>query len=72
MTFFEQVQLLKRLDYLIRLKATGRPEELASRLGVSRASVYRYIEDLKSMDAPVAYCRLRQSFYYEEAYELKF
>ena len=72
MAFVEHVQRLKRIDQLVRLKATGSAQELAHRLGVSRASVFRYMDDLKDLGAPVTYCRNRQTFFYEENFELNF
>ncbi len=71
MTFFEQLTLLKRLDILIRRKATGTPAQLARRLDISRASVFRYINELKGVGAPIQYCKSRESYYYEEHFELE-
>jgi len=59
------VDRLERMDYLIRTKATGTPAELADKLNISRRSVYDYINLLKEMGAPIAFCRKRKSFYYE-------
>ena len=71
MTFLEQIALFKRLDGLIRRKSTGTPEQLASRLEISRASVFRYINELKGVGAPIQYCKVRQSYYYEGHFELE-
>jgi predicted DNA-binding transcriptional regulator YafY len=62
----------RRLDHLIRRKSTGSPAQLANRLGVSEATIYRYIQELKDMGAPIKYCRERQSYKYEKDYELEF
>jgi hypothetical protein len=61
------VDLVKidRLDSLIRRKATGTPEELAERLGISRASVFNLIKFLREeMKAPIIYDSGRQSYIY--------
>ena len=71
MTVFEQLSLLKRLDLLIRRKATGTPMQLARRLGVSRASVFRYLNELKSVGAPIQYCKVRPRYFYEYHFELE-
>ena len=60
------ITCLEQMDYLIRIKGTGHPQQLAERLGISRRSVYNYIEFLKERGAPVAYSRSRTSFYYKE------
>lgn len=62
----------RRLDSLIRRKSTGSPAQLAHRLGVSEATIYRYIQEMKDMGAPIRYCRERQSYRYECEYELEF
>ena len=62
----------RRLDSLIRRKSTGSPAQLAHRLGVSEATIYRYIQELKEMGAPIKYCRERQSYKYESTFELQF
>lgn len=71
MTLLEQLNILKRLDNLIRRKATGNTNQLAVQLEISRASVYRYLDTLRALNAPIAYCRNRSSFYYQKEYVLK-
>ncbi|KPM33328.1 Hypothetical protein I595_231 [Croceitalea dokdonensis DOKDO 023] len=62
----KQIALLERVDQLIRLKATGRPKNLAERLNVSQATVFRMIETMKELNAPVYYDLARQSYAYSE------
>ena len=62
----KQIAVLERVDQLIRLKATGRPRQLASRLKVSEATVFRIIETMKELNAPVCYDLNRQSYVYSE------
>lgn len=71
MDFLEHLGLIKRLDYLINQKATGSPKALAQKLEISVSSVYRHINTLKALGAPVVYCQNRQSFYYSDYFELK-
>lgn len=72
MSLSQQIQQLKRLHELIRRKATGTPEQLAARLEMSRANMYRYLEELKTFGAPVKYCKHRRCYYYEEPFNLEF
>lgn len=72
MTFQEKLQLLQRLHYLIRRKATGNPLELTRSLSVSRAALFRYLDILKSYGAPIYYCSERQSYCYEYEFEFIF
>lgn len=66
-----QIEILERMDQLIRLKATGRPKQLAERLEVSEATVFRMIETMKEMNAPVCYDLARQSYVYTESTRFK-
>ena len=63
-------RFVQRLHFFINRKATGSPCELARKLGISRASLYRYFDALRGMGAKIGYCKQRQSYYYEEKFEL--
>lgn len=68
----KHIQLIERIDNLIRLQATGSPDKLASRLGISRAKVYRLIDTMKELNAPVAYDLAKQSFIYTKTVRFNF
>lgn len=72
MKLIEQLQLLDRLDQLIRLKATGTPDELADRLGVSRRTVYNLIQMLNDLGAEISYNKCRGSFQYDADIQFQF
>ena len=58
--------MMDRMDQLIRLKATGTPERLASRLGISLTVLKDYILFMrKLLKAPIRYNKYDQSYYYE-------
>jgi hypothetical protein len=63
----KQIELIERVDQLIRLQATGSPEDLAYRLGISKTKLYRIINTMKTMKAPIEYDITEQSFVYAEA-----
>lgn len=56
---------LKRIDDLIRTKATGNPDQLARRLGISRRCLFDYLQLMKDNGAPIKYCPSRCSYFYE-------
>jgi len=58
------IDRLERLDYLIRTKTTGTPDELAKKLGISRSQLYAYLSLLKDRGAPISFSRYRKCFYY--------
>lgn len=72
MTFSEQLMLVKRLHYLITVRGTGTPQKLAIKLGISRASVFKYLDELRNLGAEISYCRNRKSYYYKNEFILSF
>ena len=61
------VQLCERLLYLDKLidrEATGTPEQLAARLGMSLPTLFRYLARLRATGGSIAYCPQRQIYYY--------
>jgi len=57
---------LERMDQLIRLKATGNPKEFAARLGISQSLLFYNLDLLKSMGAPIRYCKQAGRYEYEQ------
>ncbi len=68
----KHVELIERIDRLIRLQATGTPEELAKRLGISKTKLYRMIHMMKELNAPVEYDFAIQSFTYVKEVGFRF
>lgn len=66
MYYDETLKRIKLIDQLIRIKGTGPAERLANRLGVSRATIYVYLNLMKENGAPIKFCKFRQSYYYDE------
>ncbi len=62
----KNIELIKRIDRLIRMKATGTPEDFASYLGISKNTLYRIIKTMKLLNAPVLYDYSLQSYVYEK------
>jgi len=65
------VNRLKRIDQLIRQQRTGNPKKLAEKLGISESHVYNCIEEMRDLQLPIAYCRIRQTYYYTHQVQLK-
>lgn len=63
-----------RIDQLIRMKATGRPNELAERLNISESTLYEFINLMKELGAPIKWDPSRCSYIYdpEGKMEIKF
>lgn len=61
-----QIELIERIDQLIRLKSTGNPKKLAEKFEVSESSIYRLIETIKDLGAPVEYSISYRSYIYTD------
>lgn len=61
------IEVLKRMDLMIRTKSTGTPGDFAGRLYLSERSLYNYIGLMKALGAPIRYSRSERSYMYEEA-----
>ena len=57
---------IERIDRLIRIKGTGNAAQLADKLGLSRTSIYEYLDLMKQLGAPIKYSSARRSYYYDE------
>jgi predicted DNA-binding transcriptional regulator YafY len=60
------ISRIQQIDHLIKIKGTGTPDAFAARLGISRRSLYDYLNKMKDGGAPIKYDYFRSSFYYEE------
>ncbi|GAA4277038.1 HTH domain-containing protein [Aquimarina mytili] len=63
----KQIELIQRIDQLIRMQATGTADEFAYRLGISKTTLYRVINVMKQLNAPISYDLKVQSFVYDKA-----
>lgn len=59
------------LHELILKNRTGTPEELAMRMEMSRACLFRYMEKLKGYGAEIKYNRTRNCYGYANNFKLK-
>ncbi|WP_109436651.1 hypothetical protein [Aquimarina sp. AU119] len=60
----KHIELIKQIDQSVRLQTTGSPEGFACQLGISKAKLYRVIEMMKTLDAPIEYDPTIESFIY--------
>jgi len=72
MNVFSKMHKLQLLHILIKDQKTGSPCEVSKTIGVSRANLYRLIDELSSFNFNVKYSRTRSTFYYQNEVELSF
>lgn len=67
MSDFNNEEFYKRIDQLIRLRATGKPKEFAAKLEVSESHLYRILLKMKEdAGCPIKFCRNNNTYYYEK------
>lgn len=72
MNLFDDILLIERLDYLIRVRATGTSGELANRFDISKRKAERLISKLREMGFPVSYDKESKTYYYTEEVRIYF
>ena len=70
MTILTNMKKFERLHNLIITGNTGTPEQVARKLGISRASLYILIDAMKELGLTPEYSRKYQTFYYEKEMKL--
>ena len=56
---------IQKIDYLIRIKATGSPRQFARKLSISQSTLFKYLGDMKSLGAPIIFSYDRSTYLYE-------
>lgn len=67
MNLTKYLERFDRLHCMIDKKATGSPAELAEKLDLSKRAVFEYIRVMREMGAPIAFCHIRRTYYYERS-----
>jgi hypothetical protein len=60
----EYLKLFEKIDFYISIKSTGKPNDFARKLKISERSLYKYLNDMKELGAPIEYSKLRNSYLY--------
>jgi len=64
---------ISRIYTLHRFLATKRkliPKAVAKKIGVSRSTLFRDLDILKDIGAPITYCKLTKIHYYTEDFQM--
>lgn len=63
---------IELFDYLVRNTLTGTPIQFARKLGMSKSSLYLFIEELAAMNIPVVYNKECKNYEYSKKGKLVF
>ena len=66
MSIIKYIDRLNQIDQLIRLKSTGTPKELAEKLNISEALLYKTLNEMKELGAPICYDKVSSTYYYSK------
>ena len=70
MNNLKQLERLKKAHNLIKSECTGSPSELAQKLRISVRQTYLLLEQLRELNAPIAFNRRTKTYFYSFDYEL--
>jgi hypothetical protein len=60
-----RIEMIEKIDWLVRTKATGNSAEFAEKLGISTRTLFNYLNYMKiQMSAPIEYSKEHQSYIY--------
>lgn len=65
MSLLKYIERLKRMDDLIRRRATGTAEEFSRKLEISKSQLFQDLKEIRELGAHVTYCHTRKSYVYE-------
>ena len=65
MKVFEFIDVVARFHQYVMRGNTGDAAAFAEKLGISRASLFNLINELKSYGIEIGYSRMRQTYYYQ-------
>ena len=61
---FEYVDLVARFHSYVMSQMTGDPDTFASKLGISRSTLYNLIAEIQSYGIEIEYLRVNETFRY--------
>lgn len=66
MSIIRSIQILQTLHHYISRKATGSREEFAQKLNMSLSTLEKYLREMKMLRFPVAFDKIKNTYYYTE------
>ena len=66
MKVFDYIEKLNLFHHYVIKENTGNAACFAEKLGVSRATVYNMIDDLRAFNVDIRYSRSRETYYYKQ------
>ncbi len=64
MCMIKYIDRFEHMDALIKMEATGSPNEFARKLGIKRSTLFKTLQELRDREVDIRYSCTRQSYYY--------
>lgn len=71
MSLLKYIDRLKRMDNLIRRRATGCADDFARKLQVSPSQLFQDLKEMKELGAPIKFCPMNRTYFYLKEGEFK-
>jgi predicted DNA-binding transcriptional regulator YafY len=65
-----EVRRIYTIHRLLALNTKVNPKKLSQRLNVSRATIFRDLDKLKDIGAPISYCYITKIYFYTADFKL--
>ncbi len=66
MAIIKYLDRVVRMNSLISMKSTGKPEEFASRIGIKRSTLFLTLQEMREIGTDIRYSNSCQSYYYAD------
>jgi hypothetical protein len=65
MGYYKFIDRIKRVDYFLRCQQTGTAKEFGEKLGVSRRTVFEYLDFIKTKGAEISFNKITKTYFYK-------
>ena len=72
MSIRKSIELIQRVDQLMRTKAARTIQSLSEKLGISERQAYRVVGEMKDLGLPIDYDKKEKTYYYKSEVFMKF
>ncbi|MFT7035989.1 MAG: hypothetical protein ACJA2S_004515 [Cyclobacteriaceae bacterium] len=71
MSVIKMISRIRRINDLIKRKATGSPEQFAKKLDLSESRLYEVLREFRQLGLMIKFSHLSNSYYYEDDVEIE-
>ncbi len=72
MRLINKLDIVERIDQLIRQKRTGTIGQLANKSSLSERQTRRYLDEMRDMGAEIEFCRVNSTYIYKEPLKFEY